>query len=246
MTGTQPVRREADLYAPIRDYLVAQGYTVRGEVRGCDITATREGDLVVIEMKRSLSVALLVQATQRQQLADSVYVAVPAPRQARDRGYVRGLRHLLRRLELGLIYVHFRADGAAVEVVSHPLPLRRRRDRRERRAVLREMAGRSGDHSEGGGNGRPVVTAYREAALYIAFCLGRRGPLAPRQLRALGGGAKTQSILAKDFYGWFERVERGVYRLRSAGEAALAQQPDLAAGFEERLARHVDGSAAQR
>ena len=30
---------ETDLYRPVHDYLVKQGYTVRSEVRHCDIAA---------------------------------------------------------------------------------------------------------------------------------------------------------------------------------------------------------------
>ena len=71
--------RETDLYAPVRDWLVAQGYTVRAEVKDCDITATKDGDLIVVELKRSFNVDLLIQATKRQRLTDSVYVAIPRP-----------------------------------------------------------------------------------------------------------------------------------------------------------------------
>jgi len=73
------VARETDLYGPINDYLTAQGYTVRSEVLGCDIAATKGEDLVVIELKRSFCISLLLQATQRQRVADSVYVAIPKP-----------------------------------------------------------------------------------------------------------------------------------------------------------------------
>ncbi len=37
---TPPNLLEKDLYGPMRDFLVGQGYTVRGEVKHCDITAT--------------------------------------------------------------------------------------------------------------------------------------------------------------------------------------------------------------
>ncbi len=30
---------ESDLYGPVRDYLRELGYEVKGEVRGCDVTA---------------------------------------------------------------------------------------------------------------------------------------------------------------------------------------------------------------
>ena len=67
---------ETALDAPVRAWLEAQGYVVRSEVQDCDLVATRADALVVIELKRQLGLPLLVQATQRQRQADSVYVAV--------------------------------------------------------------------------------------------------------------------------------------------------------------------------
>jgi hypothetical protein len=228
--------RETDLYAPVRDFLAAQGYTVRGEVGGCDVTAVKGDDLIVIELKRDFSTSLLVQATQRQRIADSVYVALPRPPSREMRRRWRGLRHLLRRLEIGLIFVSFSPAGPFVEVVFHPLPYDRKRDTRARRAILREIAGRSGEYNQGGSTRRKLLTAYRESALFIATCLDDRGPLAPRALRAMGGGPKTLSILASNFYGWFERVEHGVYALKPEGRAALAEYPDLVKRFKRLVA----------
>ena len=97
------------------------------------------------------------------------------------------------------------------------------------------MIGRSGNRNRGGSTGRKLVTAYRETAIHIACCLERYGSLTPQQLRALGTGSKTTSILYKDVYGWFERVTRGVYALSPRGRAALEGYPDLAAEYGEML-----------
>jgi hypothetical protein len=61
----------------------------------------------------------------------------------------------------------------------------------------------------------------------IACCLDRHGTLSPRALRALGTGPKTQAILHRNVYGWFERQGRGLYALTPQGRAALADYPDL-------------------
>ena len=71
--------RETDLYEPIRAYLEENGYEVHAEVAGCDVTAVKDGDLIVVELKRAVSLKLLTQAVDRQRAADSVYVAVPYP-----------------------------------------------------------------------------------------------------------------------------------------------------------------------
>lgn len=223
-------RRETDLYPPVRDYLLAQGYAVRSEVLGCDITATRGEDLVVIELKRAFSLDLLVQATRRQKFTDSVYVAIPRPDDLGGKKW-RGIQHLLRRLELGLLLVSFSVRPARVEVAFHPIPFDRKKYVASRRAVLREIAGRSEDHNIGGSTRRKLVTAYRENALRIAYLLNRHGPQAPKALAALGAGPKTRDILYQNVYGWFERIDRGVYALSPAGATALEEYVDLVAQF---------------
>jgi len=98
------------------------------------------------------------------------------------------------------------------------------------------MAERSGDFNQGGSTRRKLVTAYREKAIHIACCLADNGPLPPRQLRALGTAANTQSILYSDFYGWFERIAPGLYSLKSRGHAELEDYPDLVARYRDELA----------
>ncbi|MHB0875254.1 MAG: DUF2161 family putative PD-(D/E)XK-type phosphodiesterase [Anaerolineae bacterium] len=235
--------KETDLYGPLRSFLEAQGYVVRGEVRGCDIAAAKGDDLVVIEMKLTLNVDLLIQAVQRKRLAESVYIALPAPLGRSNRERWRGVLQLLRCLEVGLLLVHLDTAEPTVEICLQPLPTQRRRNLRERRAVLREVAGRSADLNTGGSRRGPLVTAYREAALYVAYCLLQQGPLSPRALRRLGAGAKVLPMLARNHYGWFERVGRARYALTTAGEAGLAAREELCQGFAERLRLATDVEA---
>jgi len=225
--------RESDLYDPIRDYLVAQGYTVRGEVKDCDITAAKGDDLIIIELKRAFGASLLVQAAQRQRATDSVYVALPRPEGGIYTRRWRGVTHLFRRLELGLILVVFSGPAPYVEVIFHPLPYERHKVKKHKRAILTEIAGRSGDFNEGGTTRRKRLTAYRENALRIACCLDRHGPMSPRQLRELGTGPKTLSILSVNVYGWFEHVERAVYRITQQGRDDLKVYPQVVSRFAD-------------
>ncbi|NPD70167.1 hypothetical protein HN018_03770 [Lichenicola cladoniae] len=71
----------------------------------------------------------------------------------------------------------------------------------------------------GGSTRQPIMTAYRQRALACAAAL-QAGPLRPRDLRPVASDAGT--ILSRNVYGWFERVEPGVYRLVPMGEAAVA------------------------
>jgi hypothetical protein len=92
---------------------------------------------------------------------------------------------------------------------------------------LEEFASRSGDDNTGGSTRRPLVTVYREQALFIASLLQRFGPMAPKRLRELGAGPKTLSILRSDVYGWFERLDRAFYGLKPAAAAALVRYVDV-------------------
>lgn len=215
---------EVELWSPVREFLEARGFTVRSEVRHCDITAVRGDELVVVELKRRFDTALLLQAARRQQLTRSVYVALPRPLWGRQ---WRAIRLLLRRLELGLLLVTLDAVPPRVEVAFHPLPYQRKQRAAARRAVLREMEGRSADLNRGGSRGAKLATAYRENAIQIACLLERFGPLRPAQLRAMGTGPKTLAILRHDVYGWFARVDRGVYALCPSGGAGIREFPAL-------------------
>ena len=226
-------RSETDLYRPVHDYLVAQGYTVRSEVMNCDITAVRDDELVVVELKLAFNASLLVQATQRQKITDSVYVALPRPSGGTRSAQWRGYQHLLKRLELGLILVSPGSKKKPVEVVFHPVPFERQKKARARKALIRELEGRVGDFNEGGSTRRKLATAYRENAVHIACCLERHGPLSPKQLRDMGTSEKTQSILYSDFYGWFERIAKGVYSLSAKGATEMETFPGLVEHYRE-------------
>jgi hypothetical protein len=236
MTASRP--KETELYTPVRAYLEAQCYDVRSEVKGCDITATRGEDLLIVELKTAFSTTLLIQATERQRFADSVYVALPRPASGQMRGsHWRGVERLLKRLELGLIFVSWRDDVPWVEVVFHPEEHERRNSPKRRRAVIREINGRSGEYNQGGSNTHEhrILTAYREAVLLVAVALDEFGPSAPKDLAARGTGPKTGTIVRFNNYGWFERVARGVYALCAEGRAALEQYPDLVAHYRRTL-----------
>jgi len=225
------VLRESDLYPPLRACLETLGYTVRAEVNGCDVAAIKGDDLVVIELKRALNVSLLVQAVERQRATDSVYIAIPRPKGGAWTRQWRGVKRLLRRLEVGLIFVAPRSRVRRVEIVLHPEPSAKRKRANVRRAMIEEMAGRSGDYNTGGSTRRKLVTAYRETALRIAHLLDRNGPSTTRALRTLGAGPRTTPILYDNVYGWFRRVARGTYELTDPGRAALIEYAELVARF---------------
>lgn len=233
---------ETDLYLPVFEYLTEQGYTVRSEVKNCDLAAIKGDELIIIELKRSFNATLLMQAVERQKAADSVYVAIPRPKGGSTSRDWDGMCLLLRRLELGLIQVDFRSTKPFAEVVLHPSSYSPTKSKKIRYSILREAGGRYGDYNTGGSKGRKLVTVYRENAVHIACCFERFGPLAPRQLRKLGTGKKTLSILSKNFYGWFEKIGRGKYDLHETCRKFTDNYPELAAHYRREIEKVVENN----
>lgn len=231
---------EEDLSKPVSDYFSKCGYTVRSEVNFCDITAIKEDILIVIELKKNISVELLAQAVKRQKAADLVYIAVPKPKRMVGTSKWRDICHLLRRLELGLILVSFKGEKSFIEIPMEPVPFDREKSRAmnkvKRANIIKEAKGRYNDLNIGGSKGKKLVTTYRESAIFIACALNKLGPLSPKKLKIIGTDEKkTLSILRENHYSWFQRIERGIYCITEAGINALKEYPELAEHYYSRI-----------
>jgi hypothetical protein len=222
---------ETSLYPVVKRFLEEAGFSVKGEVNGCDAVAVRYGEplrLAIVEMKLGFNLELLLQAMDRMRLADEVWLAVPATRRGRDRD--PRVHCLCRAVGFGLMAVDLRSSR--VEVLAQPGPYRPRRDTRRRTILLSEHGRRNGDPSAGGSARQPIMTAYRQRALACAASLHGKARR-PRDLRVIAPDAPR--ILLRNVYGWFERTERGVYRLSALGEAALLRWPCVAQTSEDEL-----------
>ncbi|WP_457649194.1 DUF2161 domain-containing phosphodiesterase [Profundibacter sp.] len=208
--------RETDLYPPVKTYLQGQGYEVKGEVGAVDVMAVRgDEEPVLVELKLGFSLALLHQGIARQAVSDAVYLAVPHG--------LKGMKEnlsLCRRLGLGLMTVRLR-DGY-VEVLADPAPYRPRKVPARKTRLLREFARRVGDPNAGGATRVGIVTSYRQDALRCATFLEDEGASKGAVVAKGAGVPKATRIMADDHYGWFERVEKGIYMLTPKGVQALA------------------------
>jgi hypothetical protein len=217
---------EAALYSPVKQFLERQGYEVKGEVRGCDLVA-RRGDEppVIVELKLRFNLALVLQGIDRLALTERVYLAVPRP-QRRTRGGPLAperpeVRKLCRRLGLGLMLVGL--TRKTVEILEEPVPYRPRRAKLRVLRLLDEFSRRVGDANVGGAVGIPLVTAYRQDALRCARVLSLGGPMRVGALRTAAEVPRAARILQRNVYGWFDRIERGTYRLTPDGDQALSR-----------------------
>jgi hypothetical protein len=224
--------REEDLYKPISEYLTNLGYTVKGEVKHCDIVAVKDEELLVVEMKKSLNLDLILQAALRQKLADVVYIAVPKPGRALFSKRWQDLYYLLKRLQFGLIFVSFKEGLSLVEVVFDPVPFdmsnTKKKNNKKKQELLKEFEARHGDFNTGGSTRKKLVTAYREQAIHIACCLMKYGPMSPKALRELGTDEKkTQIILKNNHYKWFEHIDDKLYGMSEKGIREVSAYAEL-------------------
>ena len=209
---------ETSLYAPVKRFLEGLGFEVKGEVCGCDIVAVDHGSpiaLVICELKLSFTLELVLQAVDRSTVCDEVWLAVRGSTRGRGRESDPRVKRLCRLLGFGLLCV---SHSGRVDALVEPVAWRPRPNAKRRSKILEEHRRRKGDPTMGGAARQPIMTAYRQQALECAAALAR-APARPRDLKPLAPDAPK--ILLRNVYGWFIKVERGVYALSEAGRAAL-------------------------
>ncbi|SFL14967.1 Putative PD-(D/E)XK phosphodiesterase [Paenibacillus sp. 1_12] len=307
-----PIKTETELYAPVKSFFEHQGYSVRGEVRHCDLVAIRgEEQPVIVELKRYFSIPLLLQGIDRLRLSRCVYVAFELPNKGRAPHGASWpeLRKLCQMLGIGMITVQFfKRKQPAVHIECHPskaaadlltaavtsnladsmpsdfdspfstmdadnrfesaadyacssdaepsnaintnieplytpakLP---RLNKRAADGIVKEFMERRADYNVGGSSKKKLMTSYREKALHLAQLLHHHGTLSPLRLRQLTGNPKTAGLLQKNYYRWYQRVERGIYRLSPLGEEALVTYGHVVAELPP-LPEHASSSDAQ-
>ena len=213
---------ETTLYLPVKTYLEALGFSVKGEVGGCDLVGLNGDDppvVVIGELKLTFNLELVLQGVHRAALGDEVWLAAKLSRRGKGREADARFRNLCRRLGFGLLAVD---DQDRVHLLLSPQAPAPRANNKLRSKLVSEHQRRKGDPVKGGSTRAPIMTAYRQQALACAAALAG-GPQRPRDLKAaLPDVAK---ILQGNVYGWFERLERGVYGVTVAGRGALERWP---------------------
>ena len=212
--------RETDLYPPVKSFLEDQGYVVKAEVGAADVVAVRGAEPpVVVELKLGFSLALFHQCVARLKVSDEVYLAVARQPGKRFQKALKDNVALARRLGLGLITVRLKDN--LVEVHCDPGPYAPRKSTKKQGQLLREFARRQGDPNDGGQTRAGLVTAYRQDALKIAVYLFEVGASKGADVARETGVEAATRMMRSDHYGWFEKVEKGIYGLTPAGAEAV-------------------------
>ena len=215
---------EKTLYLPVKAFLESAGYRVKGEIGGCDMVGLSDdppGIVVICELKLTFNLELVLQAVDRASVCDEVWIAARISARGKGRESDSRYRDLCRRLGFGMLGV---SDAGVVSVIVQSVTPMPRTNSKRRSRLVREHQRRRGDPMLGGSTKIPVMTAYRQQALAIAAAL-EAGPLRPKDMKLVAPHAGT--ILLRNVYGWFERVEKGVYALTEGGRQALKQWPQV-------------------
>ncbi len=205
---------EEELYMPVKKYFEKKGFTVKGEVMDCDIVCVSNNIVLIVELKRNFNLKLVYQAIERQKITDYVYVAVPRPKNF-QKTEVKNMIGLLKKLNIGLITVNFGEKRNFVQIILDPaVPEKTTKQINfKQQDVLREFNERKCDFNIGGKNKTKILTAYREKSIEIACFLEILGQSSGAELKKTGCDKNSTSIMYNNFYGWFDKVSKGIYKL---------------------------------
>ena len=216
---------EKDLFGPIKEYFEAQGFEGDGEVGDIDLYMEKNGSSLAVELKVTLDFRAVQQAALRQKIADTVFIGIFRPRDLYSRAFKDKL-YLLKRLGIGLIVVSPKTQS--VEIVSEPVVSElsnfQKKNKGKKIRVSGEFQKRKTRSNTGGVHATKLITGYREDALRVLDTLAELGGEASsREIKKLSGVENSTRIMYDNFYGWFENVSKGTYRLLDSGYAALEE-----------------------
>lgn len=211
---------EKELYLPVKQLLESKGYQVKAEVKDIDVFGVKDQYTIAVELKTQVSLKLIYQAIERQKLCDKVYIALPKSAFKSHQANIRQFVYLLKRLDIGLIKVNDNQAVLFMESDGFDIVKSKKQSSRKKKAVLKEFSLRESDENVGGMKGKKM-THYREKVLKIAQYLYEFKEKSPKEIKAFTGVMDTPSILQKNYYLWFKKVDRGIYTLSLMGIQAV-------------------------
>ena len=138
---------------------------------------------------------------------------------------MKSLILLLKRLNIGLIVVKDLKATVLSDPFDYDVIKSRQRNQKKKIKAINEFKLREDKNVMGGSKGLRM-TLYREQVIKVAQFLKIHQIATPKMIKNETQIDKVSSILQKNYYGWFERVERGKYKLSSVGIKYLCEFND--------------------
>jgi hypothetical protein len=211
--------KEEELYLPIKQYFQEFGYSVDGEVGSLDILCEKNGQYIAVELKNDLNFKVFLQAAKQQKMFEHVFIGCWTPKNCRSRGFLDKI-YLLQRLGLGLIFVSKRTQSVTVfcEPIVHSIEAYTSRNKRKKAVLLREFNARKTKSNLGGVHKKKLITAYKENSLLVLNYLYEHGPSKASDVKKAIGVENAYTILYRNHYTWFEKIDQGIYALSQNGK----------------------------
>ena len=164
-------------------------------------------------------------------MTDHVYIAVPRKTGKAALVAIRRNKMLCRRLKIGLITV--RMKTGQIDVHCEPKDFTARKQPAKKAQLLKEFGSRHGDPNKGGMTSVGLMTSYRQGALRCAKVLHDEGACKGSYVAKMAGFEKATRLMASNHYGWFEKVDKGIYGLTREGAKALDENAELVSSMME-------------
>ena len=157
-------------------------------------------------------------------MCENVFVAIARPVKSQNTKQFQNMLKLLKRLGIGLLTVAVDSPIKTVEVVLQPNQNNASKNNKKTKKLLLEMQQRTGDYNVGGMTRKKIITAYKEKALELCCILQQKEEVSYAFLRKNNMEESHIKMLGTNVYQWYERVNRGIYRLSEYGKKALEQK----------------------
>ncbi len=211
--------KEFEMFPMLKKYFETQGYKVNAEVKGCDLTAVKDDELVIVEMKTNLNITLLYQAMERKKITPNVFIAVPKPKRKLHTS-IKKMKDILTKLQIGLLIV----DVVNKDVFCYCTPEKddTRINYKKKAKLVKEIGSRNVDENIGGVNKTKILTGYKEKGISLCCAINIEGVATTKTLREKYGFEQDATMyLNSNIFGWFEKVDRATYTLSKEGKKII-------------------------
>lgn len=210
--------KEEELFLPVKNFFENKGFSVKGEVKNCDIVALKDDITVICELKTAFNLKLVYQVMDRKTISENVYAVIPRPEKGQNTKDFKNMVKLLKLLNVGLITVALDSPIKIVEVIIEPFEGKSYKNKKKQSLLKKEFSERNMDLNSGGINKRRILTAYMEKSINVLCTLYKLETSSPKDIKSICNEEKTGNILQNNVYGWFERVKKGTYRVSEKGK----------------------------